>query len=51
MILRYVGSVGIKGDGAMSISKSSDPINVSISANSLAGDKARESSAKVCAPR
>ena len=51
VILKYFGCVGIKSDGAMSISNSSDSMNVSISENSLVGDKASESFAREWAPR
>ena len=50
VILKYFGCVGIKRDGAMSISNSFDSMKVSMSVNSFVGDKANESS-REWAPR
>ena len=49
--LKYFGCVGIKRDGAISISRLSLLISVSISENSLAGDSVMESSARGWSPR
>ena len=47
--LKYLGCVGIRRDGATSISRFSGPMSVSISENSLVGDS--EVSARGWSPR
>ena len=49
--LKYLGCVGIRRDGAMSISKLSGLMRVSMSEKSLVGVKARELSARGWFPR
>ena len=49
--LKYFGCVGIKRDGAISISKLSVLMSVSMSEKSLVGVKAMESSARGWSPR